>query len=207
MELRRLGGDGQLSSVRRLSFDLPSNAEVSFANDRLVYWVRSADSAVLYVADHDRAPKRVYAFQGSVTSSVLSFDGSALAATTLSGPARGTALSHVMMLGITPSGALAGVPRSIQTSAVWDLMWLRDNRSFLALENIDNALTTRIDKFTMDSARPVIVTAGEPMTFWDQYPSPDGRWTAIPVEKARGGTIWRIDLEAAAKAWQTRTRK
>jgi len=207
MELRRLGGDGQLSTVRRLSFDLPSNAEVSFANDRMVYWVRSADSAVLYVADHDRAPKRVYAFQGTVTSSALSFDGSALAATTLSGPASGSALSHVMMLGITPSGELVGTPRSIQTSTVWDLMWLRDNRSVIALEDVDNGFVTRVSKFTMASARPVIVTGGEPVTFWDQYPSPDGRWTAIPVEKARGGTIWRIDLEAAAKAWQARPRK
>jgi Tol biopolymer transport system component len=206
-ELRSLGGDGQLRTVRRLSFDLPTEAIVCFANDRLAYWVKSADSAVLYVADHDRAPKRVYAFRGTVTYAALSFDGSALASTALGEPAGGTGLYQVMMLGITPSGALTGVPRSITTSAVWDLMWLRDNRSLLALENIDNALTTRVVKFTMDAARPVVVTGGEPMTFWSQYPSPDGRWTAIPVEKARGGTIWRIDLEAAAKAWQARPRK
>jgi Tol biopolymer transport system component len=207
MELRSLGGDGQLRTVRRLSFDLPADAIVSVANDRLAYWVKSADSAVLYVADHDRAPKRVYAFQGSVSYAALSFDGSALAATTRTGPASGSTFYSVMMLAITPSGALAGVPQSITTSAVWDLMWLRDNRSLLALENIDNALTTRVVKFTMNAARSVIVTAGEPVTFWNQYPSPDGRWTAIPVEKARGGTIWRIDLEAAAKAWQARPRK
>lgn len=207
MELRSLGGDGQLRTVRRLSFDLPTDAIVSFANDRLAYWVAAGDSAVLYVADHDGAPKRVFAFRGSVTFAALSFDGSALAATTRSGPASGTALYHVMMLGILPSGDLAGVPRSVQTGAVWDLMWLRDNRSLLGLEEVDNGLLTRVDKFTLDAARPVNVTAGKPMTFWGQYPSPDGRWTAIPVEKARGGTIWRIDLEAAAKAWQARTRK
>lgn len=207
MELRKLGDDGQLRTVRRLSFDMPSTAKVSFANDRLVYWVTAGDSAILFVADPDRAPKRVYAFRGSVGESSLSFDGHTLAATTLSGPARGTALTHVMMFGLTPSGDLAGAPRSIQTSGVWDLMWLRDNRSLLALENTDDGLVTRVLSFSMDAARPVNVTAGEPMTFWDQYPSPDGKWTALPVEKARGGAIWRVDLEAAAKAWRERKRK
>jgi Tol biopolymer transport system component len=208
MELRKLGDDGQLRTVRRLSFDMPSTAKkVSFANDRLVYWVTAGDSAILYVADPDRAPKRVYALRGSVGESSLSFDGRTLAASTLSGPARGTALRHVTLFGLTPSGDLAGEPRSIQTNMVYDLMWLRDNRSVLALEEVDDGLVIRVVKFSMDAARPVNVTAGEPMTFWDQYPSPDGRWTALPVEKARGGTIWRVDLEAAAKAWRARTRK
>ncbi len=207
MELRKLGGDGQLRTLRRLSFDVPADARVSFANDRLAYWVAAGDSAVLYVADKDRAPKRVHAFRGFVTESSLSFDGKAVAAATRSGPARGSALTHVMMLGLTPSGDLSGAPRSIQTGSIWDLRWLCDNRSLLALENVDDGLITRVMKFSMDAARPVNVTAGEPMTFWDQYPSPDGRWTAIAVEKARGGTLWRVDLEAAAKAWQARARK
>jgi Tol biopolymer transport system component len=207
MELRSLGGDGQLRTVQRLSFDLPTDAVVCYANDRLAYWVKSADSAVLYIADHDRAPKRVYAFRGSVTFAALSFDGSALAATTVSAATGNGSNSYVMTLGITPSDDLVGAPRSVQTSFLWDLMWLRDNRSLLAIEEIGNGLTTRVAKFTMDGARPVIVTAGEPTTFWDQFPSPDGRWTAIPVEKARGGTIWRVDLEAAAKAWKARVRK
>ncbi len=207
MELRKLGDDGHLRTVRRLSFDVPPTAKVSFANDRLVYWVTAGDSAILFVADSDRAPKRVYAFRGSVGESSLSFDGRSLATMTLSGPARGTALTHVTMLGLTPSGDLAGAPRSIQTSMVWDLMWLRDNRSLLALENVDDGLASRVVKYSMDAARPVNVTAGETMTFWDQYPSPDGRWTALPVETARGGSIWRVDLEAAAKAWRARPRK
>lgn len=206
-ELRKLGADGQLRTVRRLSFDVPSTAKVFFANDRLVYWVTAGDSAVLYVADRDRTPKRVYAFRGSVGESPLSFDGRTLAASTLSGPARSSALTHVMMLRLTPSGDLAGEPRLIQTSTVWDLSWLPDNRSLLALENVDGGSVTRVLKFSMDATRPVNVTAGEPMSFWNQYPSPDGKWTAVAVEKPRGGTLWRVDLEAAARAWQARARK
>lgn len=208
LELRKLGGDGQLRTVRRLSFDVPPTAKVSFANDRLVYWVPAGDSAVRYVADADRVPKRVYALRGSVGESPLSFDGRSLAVSTLSGPARGSALTHVMMLGLTPSGDLAGEPRSIQTSMVWDLRWLPDNRSLLALEMQEDGSVTRVMKFSMDAARPVNVTAGEPGKFWNQYPSPDGVWTAIAVEKgSRGGTIWRVDLEAAARAWRARARK
>ena len=207
IELRSLGEDGQLRTVRRLSFNLPADAKAAFSNGRIAYWVTAGDSAVLYVADEGRAPKRIYAFRGRVMELALSFDGSALAAATKTGPGRDRALNFVTMLRITPSADLAGAPLTFQHGSVWDLTWQRDNRSVLAVENVDDSFRTRLVKISLNTVKPVNLTAGESMTLWDQYPSPDGQWTALPVEKARGGTIWRVDLEAAAKAWQERKRK
>lgn len=207
-ELRKLGDDGQLRTVRRLSFDVPAKARrVSFANDRLAYWVTEGDSAVLYLADADLTPKRVYAFRGFVNESSLSFDGSALAAVTTSGPKASNPTSYVTLLSFSRSGDLDHAPRLILTIDPWDLLWLRDNRSVIAMQVADGGMDTRVLKFSLDAAQSVNLTAGEKMTFWDQYPSPDGKWTVLPVEKARGGSIWRVDLEAAAKAWQERKRK
>lgn len=48
------------------------------------------------------------------------------------------------------------------------------------------------------------LTHAERGTFRGQYPSPDGRYVAMPVERWGASTLWSIDVDAAAKAYQAK---
>ena len=62
---------------------------------------------------------------------------------------------------------------------------------------------TRVLRIPVDeSQQPISVTPNERQTFWDQFPSPDGRYVAIPVERFGSSTLWSVDVDAAAKEYR-----
>ena len=65
---------------------------------------------------------------------------------------------------------------------------------------------TRVLRVPVDPGQqPTSLTPNERGTFWDQSLSPDGRYTAIPVERPGTSTLWSIDIDAAAQAWREKT--
>ena len=73
----------------------------------------------------------------------------------------------------------------------------------LVLEEQGSTNRTRVLRIPMDEGQqPTSLTPNEKRTFWDQYPSPDGRYVAIPVEQFGSSTLWSIDVDVAGKAWR-----
>jgi Tol biopolymer transport system component len=78
---------------------------------------------------------------------------------------------------------------------------LPDSRSVLVVD--DAADRTRVLRVPMEEGQqPTSLSPNERNKFWDQFPSPDGRYVAIPVEQFGSSTLWSINVEAAAKAWR-----
>jgi Tol biopolymer transport system component len=198
-ELRSVGGSESPRSLHNFS-QLGAPWWVDISRDRLAFLVRVGDSTVVYTATWMGAEQRLMAVRGGVSALSWSPDGSALAAIIPSTqPSNGRA--QVLFARVAQDGRMNGAPRFVSTNNVWDLSW-PDSRSVLVLEEQgDNH--TRVLRVPMDEGQqPVSLTPNEKRTFWDQYPSPDGRYVAIPVEQFGSSTLWSIDVDAAAKAWR-----
>ena len=144
------------------------------------------------------------AVHGDVAELAWSPDGSTLAGVVRSAQS-GNGIAHVVFARVSDDGRMNGTHRFVPTDRAWDLYWQPDGRSVLVMEEQGSTQRTRVLRVTMDEGRqPVSITPNEKGTFWDQYPSPDGRYTAIPVEQFGGSTLWSIDVEEAAKAWRAK---
>ena len=146
--------------------------------------------------------QRLTAVAGGVSNLSWSPDGRALAAvaTTKSG----TAATHaVLFVHVSEDGKMNGTPRFVPTGSAWDLHWLPDSRGVLVLDNA--ADRSRVLRVPMEEGQQsTSLSPNERNKFWDQFPSPDGRYVAIPVEQFGSSTLLSFDIEAAAKAWQVK---
>ena len=208
VELRADGGDYELRSVTGTRpsqaihnfSQLGTPASVSVNRDRLEFRVGVGDSSVLYTARLMGAERRLTAVGGGVSNLSWSPDGRALAAvvTTKSG---NSATYAVLFVHVSEDGKMTGRPRLVPTGSVWDLHWLPDSRGVLVLDDV--ADHTRVLRVPMeDGQQPTSLSPNERNKFWDQFPSPDGRYVAIPVQQFGSSTLWSVDVEAAAKRWQ-----
>ena len=200
-ELRSVRGTQASPPLHTFS---PLGAPVSVAvnRERLAFGIRAGDSTVLYTARMMGTEQRLAAVGGGVSNLSWSPDGRALGAivTTKAGS---RAVYAVLFVHVTEDGKLSGTPRLVPTGASWDLYWLPDSRSVAVLDEQDHTDQTRVLRVPMEEGQqPMSLTPNEKLTFWDQYPSPDGRHVAIPVEQFRSSTLWSIDVDAAAKAWR-----
>jgi Tol biopolymer transport system component len=94
-------------------------------------------------------------------------------------------------------------PRFVPTDIVWGLCWLPDGTAVAVLEEQGATDHTRVLRVPMNpNEQPKSLSPNERGTFWSQYPSPDGRYIAMPVERSGTSTLWSIDIDAAAKAWR-----
>lgn len=198
-ELRSTGGSEPSRSLHNFS-QLGAPWWVVLSRDRLAFGVRVGDSTVVYTARWMGAEHRLMAVHGDVAELAWSPDGSTLAGVVRSAQS-GNGTAHVLFARVSEDGRMNGTPRFVPTDRAWDLYWQPDGRSVLVVEEQGSTQRTRVLRVTMDEGhQPVSITPNEKGTFWDQYPSPDGRYTAIPVEQFGSSTLWSIDVEAAAKA-------
>ena len=206
-ELRSLSGDEPSRALHSFT-RLGAPWRVAINGDRLAFGVRIGDSTVLYTARLMGSEQRLTAVGGDVANLSWSPDGKALAAVVSPTKSGNVASYTVLFVQVLPDGMTKGTPRFVPTEAAWDLHWLPDSRAVLVLEEQGNTEHTRVLRVPMDEGQqPVSLTANEKRTFWDQYPSPDGRYVALPVEQFSSSTLWSIDVEAAAKAWRDRKRQ
>jgi len=200
-ELRSIRGT-QLSSPLHTFSRLDAPRSVAVSKDRLAFGVRAGDSTVLYAARLMGSEQRLTAVAGNVSGLSWSPDGRALAAVAITKSGNNAAYS-VLFVRVSEDGKLSGTPRFVPTGPAWDLYWLPDSRGVLILDQQDHTDQTRVLRVPMaEGQQPMSLSPNEKLTFWDQYPSPDGRHVAIPVEQFKSSTLWSIDIEAAAKAWR-----
>jgi Tol biopolymer transport system component len=200
-ELRSADGREPARSLHDFS-QLGAPWWVDMSHDRLVFLVRVGDSTVVYTSRLMGAEQRLMAVRGGVSALSWSPDGRALAAIVPSTqPGSGTA--SVLFVRVTEDGRLNGAPRFVPMDNVWDLYWQPDSRNVLVMEQQGSANHMRVLRVPVDEGQPTVsITPNETRTFWDQYPSPDGRFVAIPVEQFGSSTLWSIDVDAAARAWR-----
>jgi Tol biopolymer transport system component len=198
-ELRSLAGIQPSKSLHNFS-RLGTPVSVAIHKDRLAFRVGARDSSIVYTARLMGTEQRLTGVPGGVSNLSWSPDGRALAAvvTTKSGNSANYA---VLFVHVSDDGKMIGTPRVVPTGAVWDLHWLPDSRSVLVVD--DAADRTRVLRVPMEEGQqPTSLSPNERNKFWDQFPSPDGRYVAIPVEQFGSSTLWSINVEAAAKAWR-----
>ena len=111
---------------------------------------------------------------------------------------------------VSPDGKRFVYVRSNPSSASFgdyrDLFWAADDRSLIALEYPESGFDTRLIRIPANGGAPSYILREGQATFWDHHPSPDGRYTLVPVEVAQGSTLWRVDLKAAEAAYKQRRR-
>jgi hypothetical protein len=198
-ELRSLSGTQPSHLIHNFS-RLGTPANVAVNKDRLAFGVRAGDSTVLYVARTMGTDQRMTAVAGGVSNLAWSPDGRALAAIVTAKSGKGATYS-VLFIRVSGDGKMSGTPRFVPTGSAWDLYWLPESRGVLVLN--DDADHTRVLRVPMEEGQQsTSLSQNERNKFWDQYPSPDGRYVAIPVEQFGSSTLWSIDLDAAAKAWR-----
>jgi Tol biopolymer transport system component len=176
---------------------------VAISHDRLAFGVRVGDSTVMYTARWAGAEHRLMAVRGDVADLAWSPDGSTLAGV-VSSTQSGNGTARVLFARVAEDGRMNGAPRFVPTERAWDLYWQPAGRSVHVLEEQGDSHTRVLRVPIEDGQQPVSITPNEKGTFWDQYASPDGRYVAIPVEQFGSSTLWSIDVEAAAKAWQAK---
>lgn len=203
-ELRSLGGTQPSQPIHNFS-RLGTPTGVAVKKDRLAFGVRAGDSTVLYTARLMGTEQRLTAVAGGVSNLSWSPDGRALAA--VAGRKSGSNSTYaVLFVRVSEDGKLSGTPRFVPTGSAWDLNWLPDSRGVLVLDDV--ADHTRVLRVPMEEGQqPMSLSPNERNRFWDQYPSPDGRYVAIPVEQFESSTLWSIDVEAAAKAWRDKSQQ
>jgi hypothetical protein len=156
----------------------------------------------LYTARLAGAEQRLMAVAGDVSDLSWSPNGTTLAAV-VSPEKSGTGAPYrILFARVSEDGRPGSAPRFVSTGPAWDLYWMQDSRSVLVLEQGGNTNTRVLRVPVAPGQQPVSVTPNEKRPFWDQYTSPDGRYVAIPVEQFGSSTLWRIDVDAAAKAWR-----
>jgi Tol biopolymer transport system component len=187
----------------RLLAILPNDVSlrvVAAVGDRLLYRKQVGDSTiVLAVGKAGATPTRFASLPGSVSGLYPSPDGRWLAGTVSMGSSAG-GQQRVMFLPLGTDGMPAGPPRFVQTDAMWDLAWTPDGRAVIGLEEEGMSARTRIRRIPVDPREPPTVIGPSNATFWDAYLSPDGKYVAIPMERAHGSTLWAFDLTAALNA-------
>jgi Tol biopolymer transport system component len=200
-ELRSVGGTQPSRPIHTFS-RLGTPWRVAVNKDRLAFGVSGGDSTVLYAARLMSAEQRLTAVAGGVSNLSWSPDGRTLAAIAIT--KSGSAANYaVLFVHVLEDGKMSGTPRFVPTDAVWDLSWQPDSRAVLMLEQQRGTDHTRVLRVPMhEGQQPASITPNERRTFWDQYPSPDGRYVAIPVEQFGSSTLWSIDVDAAARAWR-----
>jgi Tol biopolymer transport system component len=199
-ELRSLGGTEPSRPIHNFS-RLGTPKSVAVNKDRLAFVVGAGDSTVLYAARLMGTEQRLAAVAGGISGLSWSPDGRALAAVTTTKSPSGATYA-VLFVPVPEDGKMSGSPRFVPTGSAWDLSWLPDSRGVLVLDAADH---TRVLRVPMEEGQqPTSLSPNERNKFWDQYPSPDGRYVAIPVEQFGSSTLWSIDVEEATKAWRAK---
>lgn len=178
---------------------------VAVHSNRIAYADRVGDSAIVRVVRQGGTEQQLVAVAGDITGLAWSPDGRRLAG--IVEPTRGSATGtyKVLFVEVTEQGTALSPPRFVHTDAAWNLYWTPDGRAVTALEEQGGTDHTRVLRIPLDaSQQPTSLTPNERHTFWDQFPSPDGRYLALPVEQFGASTLWSIDVDAAAKAWQAK---
>jgi Tol biopolymer transport system component len=203
-ELRAVRGNGE-SRVLHATSRLRAPWLIALHGDRVALGEHVGDSTVLYVARAMAHEQRLTAVRGKVAEIVWSPDGKTLAAL-VNPPQPGTrAKSNVMFVGITKKGVVSQALRFVPIEFGWELAWLADGQAVTLLEEGGGGTTTRVLRVPLaPNGQPTSLTPNERRTFWGQYPSPDGRYAAIPVERFGASTLWNIDVDSAAKAWRAK---
>ncbi|HMC55664.1 MAG TPA: hypothetical protein VKH19_10860 [Gemmatimonadaceae bacterium] len=209
---QRQGGDGyELRSLRGANPSPPLHTfshlgppwRLALHGDRLAFGTRVGDSTVLYVARFAGAEERLMAVAGDVGDLTWSPNGRALAAVVPAAESGANSANRVLFVQLSEELRASGAPRFVPTGSVSGLYWLPDSRSVTMLEEPPNTGHTRVLRVWMDPAQKTVsLTPNEPGPFWEQITSPDGRYVAIPVEKFGSSALWRVDIDAAAKAWR-----
>ncbi|PYP75142.1 MAG: hypothetical protein DMD35_22275 [Gemmatimonadetes bacterium] len=176
---------------------------VAVHGDRIAYSDRVGDSTVVHVTRQGGTEQRLLAVAGDITELAWSPAGRGLAAVVEPTRSSTGGAYNVIFVEVTDQGMAHGTPRFVRTDVTWDLFWTPDSRAVTVLEEQGVTDHTRVLRIPVDpSQQPTSLTPNERRTFWDQYPSPDGRYVAIPVEQFGGSTLWSVDVDAAAKAWR-----
>ena len=201
-ELRAVRGDGE-PRVLHATSRLRAPWLIALHGDRVALGEHVGDSTVLYVARGMADEQRLTAVRGKVAEIVWSPDGKTLAVL-VNPPQPGTrARPNVMFVDITEQGMIRQAPRFVPIELGWELAWLADGHAVTLLEEGGGGTTTRVLSVPLaPNGQPTSLTPNERRTFWGQYPSPDGRYVAIPVERFGGSTLWNIDVDSTAKAWR-----
>jgi Tol biopolymer transport system component len=202
LELRAVRGEDAPRVVHKFATQqAPSQAAVH--GDRVAFGLRVGDSTILYVARGGAVEKRLTSVGGGLEGLAWSPDGSMLAGILSPARASQSAQYNVFFVAVSDQGAVRRPLRFVSTDAAWDLCWLPDNRAVTVLEEQGTTEHTRALRIPVDvSQQPTSLTPNERNTFWDQYPSPDGRYIALPVQQFGGSTLWSLDVDSAAKAWR-----
>ena len=200
-ELRAVRGEGE-PRVLLTSARLSAPWVVAVHGEKVAFVEIRGDSTVLYLARTGSQEQRLATIAGRVLEIAWSPDGSTLAGMVRSPTSTATVEHRVMFLGVSMKGSLDRAPRFVRTDAGWDLAWMPDSRALTMLEG-QGGDHTRVLRVPVDPGQqPTSLTPNERGTFWDQSLSPDGRYTAIPVERSGTSTLWSIDIDAATKAWR-----
>jgi Tol biopolymer transport system component len=205
-ELRALRADGEprlLHSTSRLR----APWLIALHGDRIALGEHVGDSTVLYFARGMGSEQRLTSIAGKVSDIAWSPDGRTLAGAVTSQRA-GADVYSVMFWSVDDQGQASSAPRQASTNVAWDLAWLPDGRAVTLLEEQGNTNITRVLRVPVDTRQqPTSLTPNERGSFWGQSPSPDGRFIAIPAERVGASTLWRIDVDEAARAWRDKKGK
>jgi WD40 repeat protein len=197
-----------MTGAKRLIRRVPSIADSARAfalhGNRIAWLQRVKDSTVLFIArGATAAPMRAWSTTGRVFDLAWSNDGQRIALTLASEPVATRERCVVVALTLNENGIAREDGRSASFGSYWDIYWSADDRSMTALEYPASDFDTRLIRIPLNGAAPSYVLKQGQFTFWDHYPSPDGKYSLIPAETPHGSSFWKVDLRAAEAAYKS----
>lgn len=187
------------------TFALPAfrrSGQISIRGDDIAYQDPHGDSTTLFVA-HGAAgvPKALLTIRGRIVDGASwSPDGKWLAATVYD---RDATKQTVGELALIPVDAPAKTRYIATGDGGYEPVWTRDGTAVFYLRAENSWTRMDVWRYPLRADEPPQnVTQGEPGMFWGFELSPDGRSVAIPEERNRGSTLWRVDLEQAAVVYR-----
>jgi WD40 repeat protein len=182
------------------SLALPKQREeFAFAPGRVAHAYQRADTAYLDVTIGSGNSVHVLERPGAIVSDVVfKQDGSSLYASV--GTGRGeTARTRAGFFSTLDVPSLMLPPRWVELGHCWHPTWLPSGDGVLEFCQDSKGVRTRVERILPSGPAGQTLTQRETMPFWDYTMSPDGKYVAVPAEKSAGISLWRIDLQAAAK--------
>ena len=102
---------------------------------------------------------------------------------------------------IDANGKVTSDGSSATFGSFWDAYWTPGDQALVALEHPGADLDTRLIRIPANGGAVSYIVKPGVTTFWNHYLSPDGKYSLLSAESARGASVWRIDLDAAQRDW------
>ncbi len=201
-EIRAAKPNGANRLVRRVRSAADQAGHFIVDGERGFWTVTKNDTSTLFFAKGAAPAAKIWTTTERIDFALLSNDGTRMAVSIQQPPVNGFYRARFQFLRIDANGKVTTEGSSATFGRFYDAYWTPGDQALVALEYPGADLDTCLIRIPVNGSAVSYIVKPGVTTFWDHYLSPDGKYSLLPAESARGASIWRIDLDAAQRDWK-----